>query len=145
MSIDYQPSSASLEDTRAVADTGARYDTTSIPFPNNGHNGARLKSLDMESEAPAENSEAITFDTSDLSDVLGNLLNNDSRQIYAECLQFMERYVLTEILRRTNGNQSEAARLLGITRGSLRYKIRAAGLTVQRIVQCTDGVCSSNE
>ncbi|MCA9148601.1 MAG: hypothetical protein KDA92_04860, partial [Planctomycetales bacterium] len=35
------------------------------------------------------------------------------------------------------GNQSEAARMLGITRGSLRYKIRACGLTVQRIVQRT--------
>ena len=37
----------------------------------------------------------------------------------------MEREVLVRVLRHTDGNQLQAARILGITRGSLRNKIRA--------------------
>ncbi|HEY2882921.1 MAG TPA: helix-turn-helix domain-containing protein, partial [Pirellulales bacterium] len=41
-----------------------------------------------------------------------------------------ERYVLTRVLRHTDGNRSEAARLLGITRASLRRKIHALHISV---------------
>ena len=39
----------------------------------------------------------------------------------------MERYVVTRVLRVCEGNQSKAARMLGITRGCLRSKVRALG------------------
>ena len=50
----------------------------------------------------------------------------------------MERCVLARVLRQTQGNQSQAAAMLGITRGSLRNKIRALGITIARSVQ-SDG------
>lgn len=53
-----------------------------------------------------------------------------SENLYAECLEQMERLVLTRVLRETDGNQVQAARILGITRGSLRTKIRALGITI---------------
>ena len=50
----------------------------------------------------------------------------------------MEREVLVRILRHTNGNQVQAARILGITRGSLRTKIRSLGITIGRSVWSDD-------
>lgn len=50
--------------------------------------------------------------------------------LYAATLQKMEKQLLTRVLSHTGGNQSEASRLLGITRGSLRNKIRSNGIVI---------------
>jgi two-component system nitrogen regulation response regulator GlnG len=42
----------------------------------------------------------------------------------------MEKELLTRVLTHTGGNQSEASRILGITRGSLRNKIRTNGIII---------------
>jgi two-component system nitrogen regulation response regulator GlnG len=57
-----------------------------------------------------------------------------SQDLYAEVLAFMERQLITAVLRHTQGNQLQAAKILGITRGSLRTKIRALGITIERAV-----------
>ena len=54
--------------------------------------------------------------------------------LYAEALAAMERQVITRVLRHTGGNQVRAAQVLGITRGSLRTKIRALGIFIERTV-----------
>ena len=46
--------------------------------------------------------------------------------------------VLVRVLRHTDGNQLRAARILGITRGSLRNKIRALGISIARSVWSDD-------
>ena len=45
----------------------------------------------------------------------------------------MERSLLTRVLRHTGGNQVQAAKLLGITRGSLRTKIRTLGIQIESV------------
>jgi two-component system nitrogen regulation response regulator GlnG len=50
-------------------------------------------------------------------------------------LEMFERYLVTRILRETEGNQSKAAERLGITRGSLRHKIRSLGISIDHVVQ----------
>jgi len=55
-----------------------------------------------------------------------------SQTIYDESLKRMEGEVLVRVLRHTNGNQLQAAKILGITRGSLRSKIRNLGITIHR-------------
>ena len=46
-----------------------------------------------------------------------------------------ERETLLEILRRTDGNKSEAARMLGISRVTLWKRLKANGIQVEKIVQ----------
>ncbi len=61
-----------------------------------------------------------------------------TENLYAESLERMEREVLVRVLRHTGGNQLQAARILGITRGSLRTKIRALGISIERSVWSDD-------
>jgi len=61
-----------------------------------------------------------------------------SETLYAEALARMEREVLVRVLTHTGGNQLQAAKLLGITRGSLRTKIRAHGIAIGRTVWSDD-------
>ncbi|MBN9120024.1 MAG: sigma-54-dependent Fis family transcriptional regulator [Planctomycetes bacterium] len=65
-------------------------------------------------------------------------LEAGSRELYAECLTVLERQLITRLLERTGGNQLRAAELLGITRGSLRHKLRTLGLTIERGVSSED-------
>jgi two-component system nitrogen regulation response regulator GlnG len=58
-------------------------------------------------------------------------LDGKSTNVYAESLEMMERFLLNEILTLADGNQSETARILGITRGSLRHKIRSLGISIE--------------
>jgi two-component system nitrogen regulation response regulator GlnG len=62
-----------------------------------------------------------------------------SEDLYAESLALMERRLLTRVLRHTGGNQVQAARILGITRGSLRTKLRALHINIGRAVWSDNG------
>jgi two-component system nitrogen regulation response regulator GlnG len=57
-----------------------------------------------------------------------------TQDLYAEALERMERLLVTRVLRQTGGNQLQAAKILGITRGSLRGKIRDLGIRIDRTV-----------
>ncbi len=63
---------------------------------------------------------------------------DNTDNLYAECLELMEREVIVRVLRHTQGNQLQAARILGITRGSLRSKVRALKITVAKTVWSED-------
>jgi DNA-binding NtrC family response regulator len=72
---------------------------------------------------------------SDLHPFVDDCLRNGSEEMYAASVEMMERYLLTRVLRHAQGNQSQAARMLGITRGSLRNKMRALRIQVGSTVQ----------
>jgi two-component system nitrogen regulation response regulator GlnG len=65
-------------------------------------------------------------------------LDAGSNDLYAECLAVMERQLLTRVLQRTGGNQLRAAERLGITRSSLRHKLRTLGISIERSVWADD-------
>jgi two-component system nitrogen regulation response regulator GlnG len=71
---------------------------------------------------------------SDLSNLVSSRLQTGSENLYAEALEFMERYLVTRVLQTTGGNQSKAAKILGITRGSLRNKTHALGIKIGQVV-----------
>ncbi len=60
-------------------------------------------------------------------------LADETPGIYARALERMERILLTRVLQHTGGHQTRAAELLGITRGSLRHKLRALGLQADQL------------
>ncbi|MGH7200093.1 MAG: sigma-54 interaction domain-containing protein, partial [Planctomycetaceae bacterium] len=71
---------------------------------------------------------------SDLQGFVERQLAAGSDNLYADALELMERYVLTRVLEKTDGNQSQAAKILGITRGSLRNKIRSLGISIGQVI-----------
>jgi two-component system nitrogen regulation response regulator GlnG len=75
---------------------------------------------------------------SDLRSFVDDCLRRGSEDMYAGCLERMERYLLTQVLRHAEGNQSQAARMLGITRGSLRNKMRLLRIQVGNTVKVDD-------
>ena len=80
----------------------------------------------------------------DLGEFIDRRVAANSQNLYAETLEMMERYVVTRVLRMTGGNQSQAARSLGITRGSLRNKIRTLGISIDHVVDI-DGALPEDE
>jgi two-component system nitrogen regulation response regulator GlnG len=68
----------------------------------------------------------------DLEQLIEDRLRGGCDNLYEETLRWLERLVLTRVLQHTEGNQVQAARLLGITRGSLRTKIRDLGIIIAR-------------
>jgi DNA-binding NtrC family response regulator len=61
-------------------------------------------------------------------------LEAGSQDLYDEMLTQVERHLFTRVLSHTGGNQLQAAKILGITRGSLRTKIRALGIIIEKTV-----------
>ncbi|REK09068.1 MAG: sigma-54-dependent Fis family transcriptional regulator [Planctomycetota bacterium] len=70
----------------------------------------------------------------DLAEFIENRIGHKSHNIYSESVEFVERCLLRRVLLETGGNQSKAAKMLGITRGSLRNKIRALNLSIDHVV-----------
>src|SRR5262249_21414412 len=69
--------------------------------------------------------------TLDLIRFIQDRLEANSNDLYAETIVLLERMLLTEVLRYTSGNQVQAAKILGITRNSLRHKIRSLDITIE--------------
>ena len=70
----------------------------------------------------------------DLERFIDARLEAGTQDLYAESVRRLERTLLPRVLRHTNGNQLRAAKILGITRGSLRTKLRELGLRIDRAV-----------
>lgn len=65
-------------------------------------------------------------------------LRAGTESLYDEALALMERRLISLVLRHTEGNQVQAAKILGITRSTLRSKVRQHGITISRIVDSED-------
>lgn len=61
-------------------------------------------------------------------------LRAGTKDLYAEAVGALESFVLTRVLRMTSGNQSQAARILGITRGCLRNKLHSLKIQIENVV-----------
>ena len=74
----------------------------------------------------------------DLERFVNDRLRAGSRVLYGETLTQVERQLILQVLGRTGGNQVQAANILGITRGSLRHKIRSLGIVIDRLVRLAE-------
>ncbi len=75
----------------------------------------------------------------DFESYVNGRLHAGSTALHAEALDYMERVVLTRVLRHTAGNQSRAAHILNITRGTLRNRIRQLGINIHQAVNVEAG------
>jgi two-component system nitrogen regulation response regulator GlnG len=74
-----------------------------------------------------------------LAQFIDQQLAAGSEELYAHALRRLERMLVTKVLQHTGGNQLQAAKILGITRGSLRNKVRELGITISRTVEDDGG------
>jgi len=79
--------------------------------------------------------DTLTGPQSDWERLIETRLRGRPRDLYAAALTLMERQLLTRVLDHAAGNQTRAAEILGITRGSLRAKIRTLGITIGHSVR----------
>lgn len=67
-----------------------------------------------------------------LSRLISNLLQAGEPEIYRRVSMAVDRIVIDIILRHTKGNQVQASELLGVSRTTLRAKLRSLGLAVEK-------------
>jgi two-component system nitrogen regulation response regulator GlnG len=79
-------------------------------------------------------SDAVGDETCDWDRFADELMDSQTGSLYDEVLQRMERWLITRVLRRTAGNQVQAAGILGITRTTLRSKLAKLGLSIEKVV-----------
>ncbi|HZV07383.1 MAG TPA: sigma-54 dependent transcriptional regulator [Gemmataceae bacterium] len=68
----------------------------------------------------------------DLSAHIQRLLHSGEEDIYRKACEAADRVILEAILRHTRGNQVQASELLGISRTTLRAKMKALGMIVEK-------------
>jgi two-component system nitrogen regulation response regulator GlnG len=78
---------------------------------------------------------SLTEDGLSIVQFIDQQLVAGSEDLYAAALRRLERLLVTKVLQHTGGNQLQAAKILGITRGSLRNKVRELGITISRTVE----------
>lgn len=91
---------------------------------------------DLHATPPAPEAAQAQAESVDVRRLVRDLLRDESREIYPRVLEAVDRVVLAEVLRHVNGSQLEASQLLGMSRTTLRQKLRALGLAVEK--QVTD-------
>jgi len=69
-----------------------------------------------------------------LERMIDERLRTGATEIYEEVQAELDRHLIMRILAHTRGNQHQAARILGLSRNTLRGKIRALGIRIDRIV-----------
>jgi two-component system nitrogen regulation response regulator GlnG len=82
-------------------------------------------------------------DRLDLAELIDTFLENGEKDVYGRVLEAVERVLLPRVLRQTRGHQAQASELLGMNRATLRNKLRALGLAVDKVV--TDGSSDESE
>ena len=73
-------------------------------------------------------------ETDELLELIETKVNEGETNLYERVIDEAEKLLLTRVLRMTGGNQVEAAKILGITRTTLRSKILKLGITISQTV-----------
>ncbi len=81
------------------------------------------------------------LEVSDLAQLVLNLVQTGETEIYRKASVYFDRVVLETVCRHVKGNQVHASDLLGISRTTLRAKLRALGLAIEKqIAADSDGI-----
>jgi nitrogen regulation protein NR(I) len=83
----------------------------------------------------ATQSHGEQVDLSSFATFVQQQIANGTSNLYADCQALLDRQLFDQILKHTGGNLTQAAKILGITRATLRSKLTAIGLPVERDTQ----------
>jgi len=86
--------------------------------------------------APAAGHDGLP--ASDLRPFVESHLQSGSVDLYAKAVEMMERFLFTRVLQASDGNQSKAAEILGITRGKVRDRIAVFNIQLDKNVTIDD-------
>ncbi len=75
----------------------------------------------------------------DLDSFITSLLGQGEKGLQEKVFETVERLLLTRVLRHTHGNQSQASDVLGLNRTTLRNRLRALGLTLDKVLVAEGG------
>ena len=70
----------------------------------------------------------------EIGELIDQILRNQPGEVYDEVIRTVERFLLARTLRQTRGHQAQASELLGITRTTLRNKLRELGIAIDKVV-----------
>ena len=70
----------------------------------------------------------------DLDGLIAVMLARGETGLHGKVIEAVERLLLAKVLRHTHGHQSQASELLGLNRTTLRHRLRALGLAVDKIL-----------
>jgi two-component system nitrogen regulation response regulator GlnG len=105
--------------------------------------GAVLLPTFLPAMAPAEGSPVVPSSTSfDVGAFVEGRLAAETTELYAETHGEIDRLLFIRALEHTQGNLRAAARVLGISRQTMRVKMRALGLHVAHSVEAEDDLSS---
>ena len=68
----------------------------------------------------------------DLPELIETLLKKGEKDLHGKVTDAVERLLLSRVLQQTKGHQSHASEILGLNRATLRHKLRALGLSVDK-------------
>ncbi|MCI0641219.1 MAG: sigma-54 dependent transcriptional regulator [Gemmataceae bacterium] len=84
------------------------------------------KSIDAHCAPPCDKSGS-------LEQLVESLLQTGKRDLYSQAVEALERVLLPRVLRDTKGHQTQASELLGLSRGTLRQKLKNLGFSIDKV------------
>jgi two-component system nitrogen regulation response regulator GlnG len=76
-------------------------------------------------------------DSLDLVTLIEELLRRGDGRVYDQVIAAVERVLFTRVLRHTHGHQAQASELLGLSRATLRHRLRSLRLAVDKTLTGT--------
>jgi two-component system nitrogen regulation response regulator GlnG len=83
---------------------------------------------------PEPGESSVSADLSVLDDYIKRRLQAGDPDLFSDIVRDVKHRLLTQALRATDGNQLQAARLLGVSRSTLRNELKSLGITVERAI-----------
>lgn len=74
------------------------------------------------------------LETANISQRIDERISGESSGLYSGMVTEMEGYLIRKALQHHQGNQSRAAKQLGITRSNLRKKVQSLGLSIEQVI-----------
>ncbi|MBN9119400.1 MAG: sigma-54-dependent Fis family transcriptional regulator, partial [Planctomycetes bacterium] len=73
----------------------------------------------------------------DLGPTVAAMLQDGQKGVYGRVIELVERELIARALQQTRGHQAQASDLLGISRATLRNKLRELGIAIDKVISGT--------